>query len=217
MIGILLQRQQSRAILSAIDDPISDQQQQVNCMIASARTLGFVLAVLVAASGVARAATTAETLAQWGLLGTWALDCSQPASSSNGYLTYRAAGTGKVFHTRDFGSRQDSNEVVEATIGRDGMLGLVIHFPALAQTRKFVLMKGPDGRVRAMSNSTVEGAEQTIRDGRFTFNNQPTPWQVRCSRDQAFMMRPPSLCRSHSSGSSCEGTRWWAAGRRQFG
>ncbi|KAB2919524.1 MAG: hypothetical protein F9K29_05575 [Hyphomicrobiaceae bacterium] len=155
-------------------------------MLALARTLGLVLVVLAAPSGVARAATTAETLAQWGLLGTWALDCSQPASSGNGYLTYLATSGGKVVHRREFGSRRDSNDVLEATIGRDGTLELVIHFSALAQTRKFVLMKGPDGRVRAMANSTVEGTEYTVRDGRFTSNNQPTPWQVRCSREQAF-------------------------------
>ena len=53
-------------------------------------------------------------------------------------------------------------------------------FPGLNQTRKYMLMMGPDGRTRAMANSKADGSEPTIKDGKFTHNGSETPWQVRC-------------------------------------
>lgn len=128
----------------------------------------------------ARAQTVADTLTRWGLIGTWALDCSNPASESNGYLGYLSGSPGKVSHERDFGSKKDSNEVQRATTGRGGVLELIVNFSGLNQTRKYSLMMGPDGRTRAMSNSRADGTEQTIKDGVFTASGKPTPWQTRC-------------------------------------
>ena len=39
---------------------------------------------------------------------------------------------------------------------------------------------GPDGRIRAMANSKIDGTDQSIKGGTFTANNNATPWQVRC-------------------------------------
>jgi hypothetical protein len=36
----------------------------------------------------AKAQIVADTLDKWGLLGTWAVDCSQPPSVKNGYKTW---------------------------------------------------------------------------------------------------------------------------------
>jgi hypothetical protein len=128
----------------------------------------------------AQAQTVADTLTRWGLIGTWAIDCSTPASATNGYLIYVARAGGKVVHEREFGDRRDSNDVQQARTGIGGALELVVHFPALNQTRKFTLLMGPDRRTRAMSNSRIDGTEVTIKDGKFTANNNLTPWQTRC-------------------------------------
>jgi hypothetical protein len=152
----------------------------MNGMIAPLRRAALILAGLAALPHLAVAQTMAERASQWGLVGTWSLDCSKPASSSNGYLTYVIRRTGQVTHERDFGDRQDVNEVQQINSGAGGALELVVNFPQLSQTRKYTLIMGPDGRTRAMANSRVDGTEQTIKDGKFTYNGTDTPWQIRC-------------------------------------
>jgi len=149
-------------------------------MIRLLRSLALVLVALAAPIHGAEAQNIAETLSRWGLLGTWALDCSKPASSSNGYLSYATRRAGQVSHERDFGDRQDVNEVQQARLVLGGALELVVHFPKLSQTRQFTVLMGVDGRIRTIANSKVDGTEPTIKDGKFTTNEADTPWQVRC-------------------------------------
>jgi hypothetical protein len=144
------------------------------------RSLALALVALAAPIHAAQAQSIAETLSRWGLLGTWALDCSKPASSSNGYLSYAIRRAGQVSHERDFGDRQDVNEVQQARMGLGGALELVVHFPGLSQTRQFTLVMGVDGRIRTIANSKVDGTQPTIKDGKFTANDADSPWQVRC-------------------------------------
>jgi hypothetical protein len=128
----------------------------------------------------AAAQSVADVASRWGLIGTWSLDCSKPASGSNGYLTYAVRSGGKVAHERDFGDRRDTNDVQQARTGTGGTLDLVVHFPGLNQTRKFTMLMGSDRRIRALSNSRIDGTEVTIRGGKFTANGAITPWQTRC-------------------------------------
>jgi len=145
------------------------------------RNAAILLAGLAVLPDVAVAQNLAEAASKWGLIGTWALDCSKPASSSNGYLTYVIRRAGQVSHERDFGGdRQDVNDVQQVKTGPGGVLELVVHFPKLDQTRRLTLLMAPDGRTRAMGNSKIDGSEQTIKDGRFVHNGADTPWQVRC-------------------------------------
>ena len=148
-------------------------------MAAFIRLSGLLLAACIASAGSAKAQSVADAATRWGLIGTWSLDCTKPASSSNGYLMY-VVRAGKVVHERDFGDRRDTNDVQQARTGTGGALDLVVHFPALNQTRKFTMMMGPDRRIRALSNSRIDGTDQTIKDGKFTANGGTTPWQSRC-------------------------------------
>ena len=149
-------------------------------MVRFLRSLALVLVALAAPIHAAEAQSIAETLSRWGLLGTWALDCSKPASSSNGYLSYAIRRAGQVSHERDFGDRKDVNEVQQARLGLRGALELVVHFPGLSQTRQFTVLMGVDGRIRTIANSKVDGTEPTIKDGKFTATGGDSPWQVRC-------------------------------------
>jgi hypothetical protein len=146
----------------------------------SLRSLALVLVAFTAPIHGAEAQSVAETLSRWGLLGTWALDCSKPASASNGYLSYAIRRAGQVLHERDFGDRQDVNEVQQAGMGLGGALELVVNFPGLSQTRRFTLVMGVDGRIRTITNSKADGTEPTIKDAKFTTTGADSPWQVRC-------------------------------------
>ena len=132
-------------------------------MAASIRLFGpFLVACILFAEGAA-AQSVADTATRWGLIGTWALDCSMPASGSNGYLTYAVRGAGKVAHEREFGDRRDTNDVQQARTGIDGTLDLVVHFPVLNQTRKFTMMMGSDRRIRALANSANLSVAMSVR------------------------------------------------------
>ena len=148
-------------------------------MIAHVRMLGLLVAACMALVQGAAAQSVTDTVSRWGLIGTWALDCTKPASNSNGYLTYVVRGA-KVVHERDFGDRRDSNDVQQARTGVGGTLDLVVHFPGLNQTRKFTMLMASDRRIRALANSRTDGTDETIKDGKFTANGGVTPWQTRC-------------------------------------
>src|SRR5262245_21110283 len=102
----------------------------------------LMLTPLLALPKNAEAQNVEVTVKRWGLLGTWARDCAQPASNSNGYLSYVVRTPGKVSHERSFGDAQDVNEVQQARTGHGGWLELVVNFPGLSQTRKYTLMMG---------------------------------------------------------------------------
>jgi hypothetical protein len=149
-------------------------------MLAYARGLAVFALGILATFAAPQAQTMADTASQWGLLGSWRIDCRQPASRSNGDLKY-VVRDGMLFHDRNFGDVHDSSPVVAATAKRDGSLEITVNFASLSQTRQFSFMRGPDGRIRAMSNRNVNTNEYTIEDGKFTANGNMTPWQTRCN------------------------------------
>ena len=146
------------------------------------RTLPIAAMALACTVSIARqasAATLSEIARQWGLIGTWAVDCHTPPSQQNIYLTYVTGEEGKVLHKRDFGVGRDANEVLKARIAPNGQLRLVVSFPELSETRSYVLMMGGDGRIRAITNRDNQG-RYSIRNGRLLASGKPTPWQSRC-------------------------------------
>ena len=149
-------------------------------MAMSVRILAFLVAALVAPVQAAEAQNITETLSRWGLIGTWALDCSKPASSGNGHFSYVIRRAGQVSHERDFGDQKDVNEVRQARTGLGGAIELVVQFPELSQMRKISFIMGADGRIRTLASSAPDGTEPTIKDGKYTTNGADTPWQARC-------------------------------------
>ena len=141
-------------------------------------TLALLLSLTLARS--AGAETVAQTVRQWGLIGSWALDCSlKPGRDQNAVLDYEIAGDGRVLLRRNTGEASDENEVVSADLGRDGLLNLRVYFPGLKQTREYGLMLQRDGAMRAIYNRTLKD-EYTIRDGKFVGDGKPTPSHHKC-------------------------------------
>jgi hypothetical protein len=136
-----------------------------------------IVAVLALPDG-ARAADVAETVRQWGLLGTWALDCGRPPARANTYETFVRRG-GNVFLDRNGGDYKDSSRISSAAISPKGLLELRIEFTSLSQTRVNVLAKGTDGRKRIITNHDTKGS-YTVKDGKFLSNDAQAPWLTRC-------------------------------------
>lgn len=140
----------------------------------------IVIGLSLAASKPAIAGTAAEIASEWGLLGTWALDCTLPPDRDRGArFSYQIADDGRLILARDFGDASDTNDIPDVRLEPDGSLRLTVNFPAIRQIRIYTLAKDGDGNIRAMSNRDSKG-RYSIRDGRFSATGQPTPKQARC-------------------------------------
>ena len=131
-------------------------------------------------TSTAGAETLAATVEQWGLLGSWAVDCAaRPDRDKGALLTYEIRKDGRVMYRRNFGEAKDESEVVSATVNPEGLLNVMVYFPSVHQTREFGLLLANDGSLRAIYNRSERG-EYTIRDGKYVATGAPTPTQQRC-------------------------------------
>jgi hypothetical protein len=122
----------------------------------------------------------AATVEQWGLLGSWAVDCAaRPDRDKGALLTYEIRKDGRVMYRRNFGEAKDENEVVSATVNAEGLLNVMVYFPSLQQTREFGLLLSKQGSLRAIYNRSERG-DYTIKDGKYVATGAPTPAQQRC-------------------------------------
>lgn len=149
----------------------------MTCCLGRVATAGLLWATLTAAAG---AETLSATVIRWGLLGSWAINCSlRPDHDKGAVLTYEIKPDGRVMYRRNFGDAKDENEVVAASSDADGMLNIMVFFPSLHQTREFGLRLQKDGSLRAIYNRDQRG-DYSIRDGKFVRTGVPTPAQRRC-------------------------------------
>jgi len=127
----------------------------------------------------ALADSTADIARDWGLLGTWAVDCSAPPVRGRGaIISYEITSDGSLIYRRDH-DPSDINEVTSAHIEADETLVLSIVLPKAHQTRENGIAKTPDGSIRSVFNRGEDGS-YTIRDGRFVANGKPTPLLRKC-------------------------------------
>jgi hypothetical protein len=148
-------------------------------MIVAVRLLVLALVGVLTAANTGSAETVASVAEQWGLLGTWRLDCSAPPSRADVDFTF-AVRAGQLFHDRDWGDGSDSSPVLSASATNDGGFEVLVRFDSLKQTRQWAYIKGGDGRIRTVSNRNVDTDEYSIRDGHFTANGNTTAWQTHC-------------------------------------
>lgn len=153
-------------------------------MAGRSRALGHLRVVLVAllalgAPAAAAAGSDADTARAWGLLGTWASDCSAPSSREMRYI-YEASGP-RVRLYRDGASARDVSPLARVRIRPDGMLAYQVTFGPRGRgvTRVNVLARRPDGRTRMMFNHDLKG-RHTVRYGILVETGRETSWDIRC-------------------------------------
>ena len=160
-----------------------------------ARMLACIVASLVAGvhAPAATGQTVAATMERWGLLGTWAINCTRPPSMVNGYISYVRSWDGKILHVQGL-DHWSSREIIAASVTPDGLIELVADFGEAVGVWRWRLVKGADGRVRAMASSKIDGTGVTTRDGRSVHSGRETPWVSRCvggrTLEEIHAMRP---------------------------
>jgi hypothetical protein len=150
---------------------------------------GACLAVVLAMATVetANAQSVADTVAEFGLIGTWANDCAQPASSSNYLTVYAIKGSGEVSRTYydKPGHVYNNYKITSAKRQAPDMLSYqqVWDFegsPAnIAGDRVQVLLNMADNKFQIVSSQGSDGSF-FVKDRKYPGSDDESPWQLRC-------------------------------------
>ena len=147
-------------------------------LLKSISKLALVGLAALAASGAGHAETAANVAAQWGLLGSWRIDCTAPPSVDNFNETYVVRG-GKLYLDRVDSGGAGSEPVLAAKIRPDNSIAIFIRFESAAQTRENDVIRDGD-RKRVMSNSRINSQDYSVRNGVLVASGKPTPWMNHC-------------------------------------
>jgi hypothetical protein len=147
------------------------------------RTIFFVAVQLLLLTGFANAQSAANVVAEFGLFGTWAIDCRQPPSPANAYANFSLTSQGAIELRDDFGPDFDDMiyRIVDAK--RIGQFRLSLR-QLLTTDDQIVLdtvMLRAAGRIRNWSSRLADGSSILVEDGIIPLaREQETGWMTRC-------------------------------------
>jgi hypothetical protein len=144
-------------------------------------------ALAVAAVETANAQSVANTIAEFGLIGTWATDCAQPASTGNFLTIYAIKPSGEVSRTYydQPGHVYNTYKITNAKRQAPDMLSYeqVWDFegsPAnIAGDRVRVLLNMVDNKFQIVSSQGSDGSF-FVKDRKYSGAGDESPWQSRC-------------------------------------
>jgi hypothetical protein len=138
--------------------------------------------LLAAAPCAADESLVPGTLEQFGLLGTWAIDCTQPRGPENEYSIYAVSPSGEATLTYVRGEpyRDIVYEIRAAARVADVRLALQVSRMPERILVDLVLLKDSDG-VRVWSSHTPDG-RMLVLDGVITGNGKQSPRFERCGQ-----------------------------------
>lgn len=127
-------------------------------------------------------ASDADVAQQFGLLGSWAADCTQPAAPGNPFQVFALAPDGSILRTLNMG---DGNALNGASslhnlrlVGDDKMAATWVRASDGAVTTTTAQRSG--NKNRGWESVTADGTA-VIQNGLFTNSGKPTPWFEKCS------------------------------------
>ncbi len=136
------------------------------------------LIVILAAATIARAGTDSDMLTQFGLIGSWAIDCRAPPSLANPFQNFVPSTEGQPSRQLITGNPDyDRIEPISgvALIAADR---LRLSFPQNGIMVTVVLAKDK-GRIRPIESATSNG-ETVVSGGIVQRNGQETSWLQKC-------------------------------------
>ncbi len=147
----------------------------------------LVAALAMATVETANAQSVADTIAEFGLIGTWAADCTQPASSGNYLTVYAIKPSGEVSRTYydKPGHIFNNYKITSANRQAPDMLSYeqVWDFegsPAnVAGNRVQVLLNMADNKYQIVSSQGSDGSF-FVKDRKFPNSGNESPWQFQC-------------------------------------
>jgi hypothetical protein len=147
------------------------------------RTIFFVAVQLLLLTGFADAQSAANVVKEFGLVGSWAIDCRQPPSPTNAYANFSLTSGGAIELRDDFGPDFDDMiyRIVDAK--RIGQFRLSLR-QLLTTDDQIVLdtvMLRAGGRIRNWSSRLADGSSVLVENGIIPLaREQETGWMTRC-------------------------------------
>ena len=143
-----------------------------------------VLVLAAATSAAAAPATSTEDLfQQFGLFGTWAVDCKQDASSDNPHVHITTPSPGLILEDHDLGTDNAVNRysILSAEKLSDTRLAVQVIFQPgkEAEERQKLVWAVHDGTLRTMFNQPQDGPVR-VKDGVAVAYGMATPLLKKC-------------------------------------
>jgi|SRR5215471_13688206 len=140
------------------------------------------IAVVLSVPALASAQSPSAVLREFGLLGTWATDCSRPSDSDNFYTIYAGMSDGRVrrtyYNTPDRKTPYNVYIITRAIRLPSDMLSYQQEGDVNQDKIDVILLK--DGnKYKIWSSVTAEG-KALVKDGKFPGSGDDSPWQAKC-------------------------------------
>ncbi|MGA8499032.1 MAG: hypothetical protein WB764_26350 [Xanthobacteraceae bacterium] len=135
----------------------------------------------------ANAQSVANTIADFGLIGTWATDCTQPASSSNYLTVYAIKPSGEVSRTH-YDKPDHVHDNYKITSAKRQAPDMLLYeqiwdlesSPAdVTGNRMQVLLNMAANKFQIVSSQGSDGSF-FVKDRKFPSSGDESPWQSKC-------------------------------------
>jgi hypothetical protein len=145
--------------------------------------ISFLLAALtLALPTLAQAQAPRDILRDFGLLGTWATDCSRPSAEDNFYTIYAGMPDGNVrrtyYNTPD--REKAYNEYIVTRAIRLPADQLSYRQEGAVDHDKIDVVLLKDGAKYKIWSSVREDGQALVQDGKFPKSGDESPWQTKC-------------------------------------
>jgi hypothetical protein len=143
----------------------------------------LVLAAAMSAAAAAPASTTESLFRDFGLFGTWAIDCKQAAAPDNPYVRITTPSPGLILEDHDLGSDNAINRysVLSAEKLSDNRLAVQVIFQPGKETeeRQKLVWAVHDHTLRTLFNQPQDGPVR-VKDGVAVAYGLATPLLRKC-------------------------------------
>jgi hypothetical protein len=132
---------------------------------------------------VAQAQSAASAIQDFGLLGTWAGECSQAPSPANNHATYAAAPSGAVQLRYQSGEGYEDSiyAILQATLIAPDRLSMRQVLAGNDKVTLDIVLMKENGRIRIWSSAFPDGTP-LVEDGVLTTaTGRETRWMAHCS------------------------------------
>jgi hypothetical protein len=129
--------------------------------------------------------TAFQVLDGYGMLGTWATDCSQPPDKNNFYTVYAGRPDGNVmrtyYNTPDRRTPYNEYLITQANVLPSRELSYTQQNTTNSRDRIDVTLRRDGDRYQIWSSVRAAG-DVLVREGKFPNNGNTSPWQALCAR-----------------------------------
>ena len=141
--------------------------------------LGLALFVAPAPAAVASDASVIEA---FGILGVWAIDCSQPPSGENAHIERSVTSAGKVHSLWRYDDKGGGDLAELVDMEPRGTDAFALTNINLRNGNRFrVVLQKRDDKTRSIESTGSDG-KKLISDGKFVASGLPTPSFTRCAQ-----------------------------------